>query len=65
MLTCKEVSDTLIAWTASCTTQEQTELINECIDKFLIERFKGNLQLAHEVTRVMVALQNKVAAFGL
>lgn len=60
-MTIKEVADTLIAWTASCTTQAQLELINDCIDRFLVVRFKGDLGIAHQVSRVMIVLQRKSA----
>lgn len=64
-MTPTQTASTLITWTNSCINRDQCALVNECIDQFLIERFKGDPSVAHEVSRVLMALQDKCVTFGL
>jgi len=58
-MTLRETADTLITWVESCRTNEQLSLLDKIIDSHLIIRFKSDKGLPHEVTRVLVALQER------
>jgi len=58
-LTLQETTETLILWCNSCQTDQQLVLLDSLIDRFLINRFRGDLELANEVSKVLVALQDR------
>lgn len=58
-MTLKETTDTMIRWAESSVNDDQLRLLDSLIDRFLINRFRGDPGLANEVSRVLVALQVK------
>lgn len=58
-MTLKDTASTLIKWAESSTTLEQLELLDSLIDRFLINRFRGDISLASEVAKVLIALQGQ------
>lgn len=55
----KEMADTLILWANSCVSDEQLGLIDKLIEPYLIDRYGGDSRLAHETSRVLLALQER------
>jgi len=54
-----DTANTFIKWVESCTKQSQLDLLNEIIDPFVCVRFMGNIDLSHQVARILVALQEQ------
>lgn len=54
-----DTANTFIKWIESCNQQEQLDLLNEIIGSFVCERYAGNPDLAHQVARILVALQEQ------
>lgn len=57
----KSMAETLITWTLSCTNSEQLEVIDGMIDRYLIKRYQGEKELAHHVSKVLMALREQSA----
>lgn len=55
----QETTETLILWCNSCQTENQLTLLDSLIDRFLINRFRGDIELANEVSKLLIALRDR------
>lgn len=58
-MTLRDASDTFIRWAGSCTREDQLSLLNEAIDSLIIARYRADPSLTHEVSRIMIAIQEQ------
>lgn len=62
-MTLRETADCLINWAVSSTRQEHLEVLRQMMDVFIINRFRTEPDLAHEYSRVDIALRGKEMEF--
>lgn len=58
-MTLRETANCLIKWVESSTNEDHLKLLNELIDPFIINRFRGDMELAHEVAKILLSMQRQ------